>query len=141
MNEVNLFLCILIGMTFCHILDDFVLQTICLSQLKQKKTWEKYCNGDEKLLHQYRNDYKMALGVHSVSWAIAIILPWLFIYGEKIGLALLVSVIINSIIHYVVDDLKANKGKLNLVTDQSIHFAQIVITWIIFIILIKCNVV
>ena len=37
----------------------------------------------------------------------------------------------NTIIHAVVDNLKANKLKINLVVDQSIHILQIIITYII----------
>jgi hypothetical protein len=42
--------------------------------------------------------------------------PWLYI--------------INMVIHFVVDDLKANRGKINLLADQSIHIFQIFLTWI-----------
>ena len=41
--------------------------------------------------------------------------------------------IINIIIHALVDDLKANKFKINLVTDQLIHIVQIIVTWAVFI--------
>lgn len=36
--------------------------------------------------------------------------------------------LINFIIHAFVDDLKANKKKINLCVDQSIHIIQIIIT-------------
>ena len=38
---------------------------------------------------------------------------------------------INTAIHFVVDDLKANRFKINLITDQSIHFIQIVLTFLV----------
>ena len=40
-------------MILCHILDDFVLQPVCLSNLKQKRWWDEHCYGK-----QYNNDYK-----------------------------------------------------------------------------------
>lgn len=119
---------ILLLMFLCHIIDDFVLQPICLSNLKQKSWWQKHCDGKP-----YLNDYKMALFIHSLSWSIMIHLPLMFnmfyIFPE---IFILISVIINCIIHYIVDDLKANKYKINLIIDQSIHFAQIILTFIIF---------
>ena len=35
----------------------------------------------------------------------------------------------NLVIHMVVDDLKANRKKINLIQDQSIHMVQILATW------------
>lgn len=119
---------IFILMILCHIIDDFVLQPVCLSNLKQKHWWEEHCYGK-----QYKNDYKMALFIHSLSWSIMIHLPIIFII-MPVGWLLILSILINTIIHYIIDDLKANKYKINLITDQSIHFIQIILTFIIFII-------
>ena len=114
-------------MILCHILDDFVLQPVCLSNLKEKRWWDEHCYGK-----QYNNDYKMALFIHSLSWSIMIHLPIIFLLFPY-GLLLTLSILINMTIHYIVDDLKANKYKINLITDQSIHFIQIIVTFIIFI--------
>jgi len=115
-------------MILCHIIDDFVLQPVCLSNLKQKHWWDEHCNGK-----QYKDDYKMALFIHSLSWSIMIHLPIMYnmfyIFPE---ILILLSIIINTVIHYIVDDLKANKYKINLVIDQLIHFAQIILTFILF---------
>jgi len=119
---------LLMMMVLCHIVDDFYLQEI-LAQLKQKKWWAENAND---LL--YRNDYVIALIIHSLSWAIMINLPLaicsLSQHNSMIFIA--ISVIVNAIIHAVVDDLKANKLKISLVTDQIIHFLQIIITFTIF---------
>jgi hypothetical protein len=40
--------------------------------------------------------------------------------------------VVNTIIHYIVDDLKANKLKINLIADQSIHLFQILISWVVY---------
>jgi hypothetical protein len=39
-------------------------------------------------------------------------------------------------IHAFVDDLKANRFKINLIADQLIHLAQIIGTWLIFILVV-----
>lgn len=123
---------IFILMLLCHIIDDFVLQPICLSNLKQKNWWGENCNGK-----QYRNDYKMALFIHSLSWSIMIHLPLMYnMFYMFPEIFILLSIIINTVIHYIVDDLKANKYKINLVIDQSIHFIQIILTFIIFFIIL-----
>ena len=72
----------------------------------------------------------MALFCHTLSWSIMIFLP-ILIYSliNNINLNWFYLVIpINLIIHAIVDDLKANKFKINLIVDQSIHFIQIIIT-------------
>ena len=110
-------------MILLHIIDDFVLQPICLSKLKQKSFWEPYVKDDEK----YKFDYKVALVIHALSWAIMINLPLMFIVSNVI--LVFISVIINATIHAYIDDEKANKLNITLLEDQLIHFIQIGVTW------------
>ena len=116
-------------MLFCHIVDDFVLQDK-FSYLKQKSWWVKTCKDEGLSMEKYGNAYKMALFEHSLEWSIAILLPIIFLYNVP-GIILLNLVIINTIIHYIVDNAKANQLRLNLVQDQIIHFIQIIVTWIV----------
>lgn len=120
---------ILLLMFFCHIVDDFSLQGK-FSFLKQKSWWIKACNDDGLNYEKYKNDYKIALFEHSLEWSIAIILPPIFILNAN-GWILLVCVIINTIIHYIIDNAKANQLRLNLIQDQLLHFIQIIITFLI----------
>ena len=110
-------------MILLHIIDDFVLQPICLSKLKQKSFWESYVKDDEK----YKFDYKVALVIHALSWAIMIHLPLMFIVSNEI--LVFISVIINTSIHAWIDDEKANKLNITLLEDQLIHLIQIGTTW------------
>lgn len=110
-------------MILLHIIDDFVLQPICLSKLKQKTFWEPYVKDNEK----YKFDYKVALVIHALSWAIMIHLPLMFIVSNEI--LVLISVIINTAIHAWIDDEKANKLNINLLVDQLLHLLQICIVW------------
>ena len=110
-------------MILLHIIDDFVLQPICLSKLKQKTFWEPYVKDNEK----YKFDYKVALVIHALSWAIMINLPLMFIVSNEI--LVLISVIINATIHAYIDDEKANKLNITLLEDQLIHLIQIGVTW------------
>lgn len=114
---------VLLIMILLHIIDDFVLQPICLSKLKQKSFWEPYVKDDEK----YKFDYKVALVIHALSWAIMIHLPLMFIVSNEI--LVLISVIINTAIHAWIDDEKANKLNINLLVDQMLHLLQICIVW------------
>jgi hypothetical protein len=116
---------ILLLMLFVHIVDDFYLQGI-LANMKQKRWWEL----SEWYKPLYKNDYKMALLIHSMSWSIMILLPFMFLHYVS-GLMLLGAFIINAVIHYYIDDLKANRGQINLVVDQSIHIIQVILTWMI----------
>ena len=117
---------IILTMIFCHIVDDYGLQGI-LASMKQKSWWQK----QEQYTDKYKYDYIVALIMHSFSWAFMIMLPIVFISGFKIGVPFIIAFIVNTVVHGVVDDLKANKMKINLVQDQAIHVAQIIITAII----------
>ena len=120
---------LLIFMIFAHITDDYYLQG-WLASAKTKNWWKK--NAPDKL---YSKDYIMALFCHSLSWSIMVFLP-ILIYSlyNQIDLNWFYLVLpINLIIHAVIDDLKANKFKINLIIDQSIHFIQIFITWLMFV--------
>lgn len=110
-------------MILLHIIDDFVLQPICLSKLKQKSFWEHYVKDDEK----YKFDYKVALAIHALSWSIMIHLPLMVIGISEYGI--LFSVIINTIFHAWIDDEKANKLNITLFEDQIMHLIQVGCTW------------
>ena len=114
---------LVILMFICHVIDDFVFQPICLSKLKQKKFWLENTNNQ-----LYKNDYKMALVIHSFSWSGMILLPWIIFAKDWI---IMIMFFINGIIHCIVDDAKANKLTINLIQDQFIHICQIILTFII----------
>lgn len=118
---------ILLSMIFLHIIDDYKLQGI-LANMKQKKWWRE----QKEYNSLYKNDYIIALVEHSFSWSFMIMLPIAVILHFNVGWWLIVY-IINMVIHAFVDNLKANKLKINLVIDQLIHIVQIIITWMIFI--------
>lgn len=115
---------ILLAMLFLHVVDDFYLQGI-LANLKQKKWWRDNYN-----YRLYQNDYIVALIIHSFSWSFMIHLPVVVANYEHLQTGAFLAVFaINMFVHGIVDDLKANKLKINLITDQFIHFCQIIITW------------
>ncbi len=127
-----MFIKIVLFMILFHIIDDFVLQPISLSNLKQKKWWEK----QEGYSDKYKDDYKVALAIHSISWSIMIHIPLVIMFPSLGQLALLISFIVNAVIHYFIDDLKANKLKINLFEDQMVHFCQICTTLSVIMILL-----
>lgn len=116
---------IILAMVFCHIVDDYYLQG-CLASMKQKKWWQE--NAPQKL---YKYDYIIALIMHSMSWSFMIMLPIAVSMSFDISTIFAIVFVGNTIIHAVVDDLKANKIKINLIVDQSIHILQIIITYVI----------
>ena len=119
-----MFIKILLFMILLHIIDDFVLQPISLSNLKQKKWWKK----QEGYSDKYKDDYKVALAIHSISWSIMIHIPLVIMFPSLGQFALFISFMVNAVIHYYIDDLKANKLKINLFEDQMVHFWQICTT-------------
>jgi len=118
---------ILVMMLFMGIVDDFYLQPIILSKLKQKKFWLE--NAPDK---QYRYDHIMAGLIHAFSWTVMILIP-LWWYGLLPSGWLFVSVIaVNTLVHAYIDNMKANQLRINLWTDQLLHVGQILITWLAF---------
>ena len=117
------------AMIFCHIVDDFYLQGL-LAKYKQKQWWES--NYPD---HLYRNDYKVSLIIHSISWAWMIQLPiliWMFTTQTFTLRAVLVYVctwISNIIIHAFIDNAKANWLMISLTFDQATHLIQILLSW------------
>lgn len=53
---------------------------------------------------------------------------------DNASLAIVLVFLTNLCVHMVVDNSKANLKKINLVQDQSYHLAQIIITWIAFVV-------
>jgi hypothetical protein len=102
---------------------DYTLQG-WLADGKQKRWWQKCFEG--RMPDKYRNDYKAALVCHALYWSIFVCAPF---YAHP---WLLYMVIANTVVHAVVDDLKANALKINLIQDQVLHLAQILMTFGIF---------
>jgi hypothetical protein len=120
-------LLVLFTMMFLHIVDDYYLQG-WLASAKQKSWWEK--NAPDKL---YKHDYIIALFMHSFSWSFMVMMPttvYLLLHGRTWFPLLYV---LNLVIHMIVDNMKANQHKINLIEDQLIHISQIIITWLIII--------
>jgi len=114
---------ILFTMIFCHIADDYYLQGI-LASMKQKAWWRK----QESYNENYKHDYIIALIMHAFSWAFMISIPLIIAGANEIAIA--VAIMINATIHAIIDDLKANKKKINLVQDQYCHLLQVLMTFI-----------
>ncbi len=113
---------IIMLMLFMHIIDDYRLQGI-LASMKQQSWWKE--NAPDK---KYKNDYIVALLMHSFSWAFMIMLPVAAYLNFSTGTAFYIALFTNCFIHAIVDHMKANKYVINLVQDQTIHVIQIIIT-------------
>lgn len=113
---------------FLHIVDDFYLQGI-MANMKQKKWWQEQTQ-DPK----YKNDYIVVLCLHGFSWAFITHLVYLALFAlnsnnRALEQFIIYSVLINACIHAFIDNLKANKFKINLVQDQLLHIIQIGVTF------------
>ena len=125
MSVFNIF----ILMVLMHVIDDFVLQPVCLSKLKQEKWWMEECKKQDLPFKKYEDDFIAALFCHSASWSAMILLPIIFWMPNCEWLC--VVWLLNTLTHSLIDNLKANDLKLNLVQDQLLHLAQICITLIV----------
>lgn len=117
---------ILLSMVFCHIIDDYYLQGI-LAKLKQKSWWQENTPHD-----LYKHDYIVALIMHAFSWSFMIMLPIFIQSSFQPSWVLIFAFVVNACVHAIVDDLKANKRVINLITDQTCHIAQIISTFALY---------
>lgn len=126
-------------MIFLHIIDDFVIQNV-LAKMKQKSWWEDQTKHmDSKHRNLYKWDWTIALIAHAFEWSFMIMLP-IMAYSwdgmdEYHTLLFMVYLVGNTIIHADIDHFKANLLVINLVTDQSCHILQIVLTWLMWLLL------
>ena len=118
----------LLWMIFLHILDDYVLQMPILSKLKQRTWWQNQNGYTDK----YKRDYIVGLFMHAFSWSFMVHLP--FIYYGLSEVYLIPSIILHCIIHGCIDDIKANRFKINLVQDQILHLLQIAVIYVMLLI-------
>lgn len=115
MSLSSLFLiCILL-----HFIADFNLQGM-LKDLKQKVWWEK--NYPDK---KYKKDYITSGWIHAYMWSIFTYLP---LVTNQYFMWIVIG---NAVIHYAIDDFKANHLKLNLTQDQILHILQIGVTLVV----------
>lgn len=124
---------LLVMMIVLHIFADFHLQGI-LADMKQKSWWEEqeykiikkkkdYGDGIEWI---YYMDYIPALWLHAFEWSFIICIPLLWFIG--FDWSIFVALIINTMLHAYIDHLKCNTLQINLIQDQLLHFAQIILT-------------
>ena len=117
---------IVLWMIFFHIVDDYYLQG-WLASAKQKQWWKE--NAPQPL---YKYDYIWALLMHSFSWAFMIMLPIAISMEFQCPIGFIFAFLVNFIVHALVDNMKANERRINLICDQSIHIAQIILTFLAF---------
>ena len=115
---------ILATMIFLHIINDFNLQG-WLAAAKQKEWWQD--NAPQSL---YKFDYICALLIHSFSWAFMIMIPIMFSLNFELTIMAWYFLGANTMIHMWIDNAKANRKSINLITDQILHLIQIVATFI-----------
>lgn len=113
---------IVLWMIFFHVVDDYYLQGR-LASLKQKQWWEE--NAPQP---KYKYDYIWALLMHSFSWAFMIMLPIAVTMSFNLDKVFIRLFVLNTCLHAVIDDMKANRGLINLWQDQLLHITQIILT-------------
>lgn len=119
-----------------HIFADFTLQGL-FGNLKQKDYWLKmFGEGStwisyEGLVRKYGKDYKAAIFCHALYWTLITFSP--LIYLAEADWFIATMVVVNTAVHYAIDDQKANVHTINLIQDQLMHFGQIAITVLVWV--------
>lgn len=120
----KLYIIVLILMLLSHFFADFHLQGI-LADMKQEQWWKK----QEGYNSKYKYDYVAALAIHSAEWTLWVMMPPLFLLPHiDLDIFLLLAAL-NTVVHSLTDNSKANYKDISLVQDQIIHLAQIAFTY------------
>lgn len=123
---------IFITMIALHIVADFILQGM-MGSLKQKEWWIKNYPQYMGKNKPCEYDYIVALICHSFLWSFLIMIPiGIYLNFEFSSTKFLIILLINTAIHSMIDDLKANHHVINLQLDQLFHFIQIIATFAFF---------
>jgi len=115
MNHALTVLLMIVG----HCIGDYVLQTSWIAGAKSPSYWK-----DTK----DKAGWIPVLFAHSAIWTACIMLPLLLLVWPAIGLPFVVCFAANVAIHFFVDWLKC-VGKTNMLIDQGIHLAQIIVSF------------
>lgn len=113
---------LLLSMFMGHVIGDSVFQTSSISLKKRESYWKSYGN-------YKRYFYIFYLLVHSFIWSSTIHISLLIILGVKYFNKILISYIVNILLHSIIDDMKANRKLFNLIVDQFLHSLQILLTF------------
>ena len=126
-----------------HIFVDFHLQGI-LADMKQQRWWTRQFKmmadeagdrGEQVAVdfRKYDRDYIVALWLHAFEWSFIVCIPLMLFVGINwVGAVL---VLVNTVFHAAIDDLKCNQMDINLIVDQVGHLAQLVFTvalWMVY---------
>ena len=136
--SVNIIVFVCLMTVLCHIIDDFVLQNV-LAKMKCKDWWLNH--PDYKPL--YESDYICALFTHALEWSIMVHLPFtiaMLYYGvlEDGEIYKIVTlVIVQTLVHMLIDHLKCNAKLISLCTDQMLHYIQIYLSCVVLIGIIR----
>lgn len=114
-------LTVLAGMLLMHTVADFHLQG-SMAELKQQKEWAEYSP-------KYCHDYLAALALHGLEWSLCLMLPVVAFNGWQVTPLIGGLILLNAGVHAVIDDLKCNRLRINLVQDQMLHLVQILATF------------
>lgn len=104
-----------------HAIGDYVLQTDFIAKAKSPKFWENKDN----------TSWAFVMIAHCLIWAMCVFLPFALAKGfASLDQTFALVFSVNVVIHFFVDWLKCI-GKTNLLEDQCIHYAQIIVSMII----------
>jgi hypothetical protein len=114
-------------MLLLHFIADYTLQG-CLANMKQKSWWIEQCHKHGFDFAKYKYDYVCSLICHALYWTLITFTPIIF-FSDLSDIDITAVVISNTVIHTIIDHIKANKFKINLIVDELFHMAQIFITY------------
>jgi hypothetical protein len=117
-----------ITILFFHIIADYNLQGV-LAQMKSVRFWKDLKERESKRKDGFKisiKDWIMPMIEHSFMWSFIVHLPIIMFYSIN-PITIIVSIIIHTCFHMLIDSLKANTNDINLIADQLFHMLQIIL--------------
>ena len=112
---------IFIFMVFMHI-----VASIYLSGADQRQWWKGTYSPSRT------TDDAVALTIHSIFWAFAIMLPIAYAYKFAFSWFYTIALIVNTAIYAVIVYTKKTNNKINLFLQHTAHLWQIISTYLVF---------
>ena len=121
---------LLVLMVALHTIEDFHVQGI-MAQMKQRSWWVNNAPSPK-----YRYDHLPVILLHGLEWAVFVSLPLMWASDWSLPDWFCALIAAMGLVHSVIDHLKANMLKINLVQGQALHMVQIAIIWIAYIMVV-----
>ena len=113
-------------MIFLHCFCESILLRTSIFDYRIKDNWLL-------LKDKYENDFRLIILCRSFIWSFIVHLPILILHRDgSFYLVYSVSIIVHTLLHGIIDDIRTNQKLISLLIEQSFHILQLIIIAVMF---------